>query len=93
MHVQYFLKTNERSAHPLMRRYGGGLTGVSFRDQPNGGEGWLNDLLCRGVGLDATVDVVERPKALAFGNPHMMMDRGLVVAGLTRDLAGKGLGW
>ena len=48
MYVQYFLPQNRRGKLPLLLWHGGGLTGVTYENKPDGGEGWLTMFIRKG---------------------------------------------
>jgi pimeloyl-ACP methyl ester carboxylesterase len=48
MYVQYFLAQNRKGKLPLLLWHGGGLTGVTYENKPDGGEGWMHYFIRRG---------------------------------------------
>ncbi|WP_439373617.1 esterase [Bradyrhizobium sp. DASA03120] len=62
MYVQYFLPVNQKGAYPLLMWHGGGLTGVTYENTPDGREGWLNYFLRKGWAVYNS-DAVERGRA------------------------------
>ena len=41
MYVQYFLPQNKKGKLPLLLWHGGGLSGVTYETEPDGGDGWM----------------------------------------------------
>lgn len=62
LYVQQFSLTSPRSSYPLLLWHGGGMTGVTWEDTPDGRPGW-HDFFMR-AGYDTYVsDAVERGRA------------------------------
>lgn len=48
LYAQYFEQAQPRGLYPLMLWHGGGLTGASWEDTPDGRAGWNTFFLCKG---------------------------------------------
>ncbi|MGE0723911.1 MAG: esterase [Alphaproteobacteria bacterium] len=71
MYVQYVRLAAPRAPHPLLLWHGGGMSGVTWEDTPDGRPGWQQQFL--EAGHDVYVaDAVERGRASWFPYPGVM---------------------
>ena len=69
MYVQYFLPQNRKGKYPLLMWHGGGLTGVTYENTPDGREGWLTLFIRKGWDVYNS-DAVERGRS-GFAPPDI----------------------
>jgi pimeloyl-ACP methyl ester carboxylesterase len=62
LYVQYFIPAEQTHRLPVVMLHGGGLTGVTWENTPDGRPGWLHDFLAAGFAV-YVIDNVERGRS------------------------------
>ncbi len=73
MYVQYVKLANPRALYPLLMWHGGGLSGVTWENKPDGKSGWQNFFLKQGHSTYVS-DAVERGRASWAQYPNIWSD-------------------
>ena len=71
MYVQYVRLVAPRAPHPLLLWHGGGMSGVTWEDTPDGRPGWQQRFLAAGHDVYVS-DATERGRASWFPYPGVM---------------------
>lgn len=69
MYVQYVRLAEPKTKYPLLMWHGGGMTGVTWEDTPDGRPGWQMAFLRNGHDVYVS-DAVERGRVEAYGDAN-----------------------